>query len=64
MMLKRKFSERFFDLILAGISANPQQLIIIFFAVQATPRLANILYMQESPSPSRVIGAGAFPSIC
>jgi hypothetical protein len=37
MMLKRKFSVRLFDLILAGIATDAQQLIVIFFAVQAMP---------------------------
>jgi hypothetical protein len=64
MMLERKFSVRLLDLILAGIATDSQQLIVIFFAVQATPRFANILYTKESPSPSPVIGAGAFWTIC
>jgi hypothetical protein len=38
MMLKRKFSVRLFDLILAGIAPDAQQLIVIFFAVQGPPR--------------------------
>jgi hypothetical protein len=38
MMLKRKFSVRLLDLILAGIATDSQQLIVIFFAVQAPPR--------------------------
>ena len=63
VILQRKFSVRLFDLIFTGTATDSQQFVIIFFAVQAMPLIANILYMQESPSPSPVIGAGAFPTV-